>query len=60
MADAPQTIKASGLADGFSAKEMAEAMNALFRENRIVAGATLWRGADRHAVTGIAACGPVP
>jgi hypothetical protein len=42
------------VAEGFTKAELEAAMNALFHDNRIVAGSELWKGADRHPVTGIA------
>lgn len=51
---APRLIKAAGLAGDFSAKELAEAMEALFRDGRIIAAAPMpWRDSARRPVAGI-------
>jgi hypothetical protein len=42
------------LAGGFSDKELAKAMRALFNDGEIIANAELWRGPNRHKVMGIA------
>lgn len=42
------------LAGGFSAKELAKAMRALFNDGEIIANQPLWRGPYRHQVMGIA------
>lgn len=54
---APKVMKEAGLCGGFTKAELETAMNDLFREGRIIAGAELWKGADRHPVVGLARCG---
>ena len=54
---APKVIKAAGLANGFTAKELTAAMNTLFKDGRIKADMPLpWRDKWRHAVVGIGRC----
>jgi RecA-family ATPase len=50
---APKVMAEAGLAAGFTRKELAQAMNQLFAEGTIVAQQPLWRGRDRHPVTGL-------
>ena len=47
---APKVIKAAGLADGFTAKELTAAMNTLFKAGRIKANIVAVARSWRHAV----------
>jgi RecA-family ATPase len=51
---APKAMRAAGLGGEFTKAELKRAMNDLFAESAIIAGAELWRGADRKQVLGIA------
>jgi len=51
---APKVMLAAGLADGCTIKQLETAMEALFREEVIVAGAVVAKGKDRKPVCGIA------
>jgi hypothetical protein len=51
---APRFFVENELAGGFSAKELAKAMRALFNDGEIIANHPLWRGSNRHEVKGIA------
>ncbi len=54
---APKVVKAAGLAEGFTAKDLTAAMHDLFRDGRIKANMPLsFRDAYRRAVFGIAQC----
>jgi RecA-family ATPase len=51
---APKAFKAAGMAEGFTAAEMTEAMNDLLNDGTIIANARVGIGADRHPTFGLA------
>ena len=51
---APKLMKTAGFAKQYSKADLKRAMNELFEERAIIAGAELWRGSDRKWVTGMA------
>lgn len=51
---APKAFKAAGMADDFTAAELAEAMNDLLNEGTIIANAKVGTGTDRHPTFGLA------
>ena len=51
---APRFFVDNDLSSGFTVKELAKAMRALFNDGEIIANQALWRGPNRHQVMGIA------
>jgi RecA-family ATPase len=51
---APKFIKTAGLAEGWTKKELERAMHDLLNDGLIIASSSLWRGADRKWVFGLA------
>ena len=50
---APKVMFEARLVGSLSKKELAEAMERLFSDGTITAAKDLWRGPNRHCVTGI-------
>ena len=51
---APRFMRSAGLAEGFSARELEEAMNTLFADQRILANQVIGKRPNRSTITGIA------
>ena len=51
---APRFMRDAGLAEGFSVRELEEAMNTLFADQRILANQVVGKRPNRSTITGIA------